>query len=89
MPPQLRAQVAVELDQIREDLEEIGVSLCLDEEVMQRCMKHLQRLDELGQRSNWLAELVRAEDPVARVEDITLNSLAQRLRSEIRTEVQE
>lgn len=76
----LRNRIAAELDQLRTDLEEIGVSLCLDEEVMARCMEHLQRLDELGQRSNWLAELLRADDPISRVDDITLSSLAERLR---------
>jgi hypothetical protein len=78
---ELRLKIASELDQLRNELEDIGVSLCLEDEIMQRCMTHLQRLDELGQRSNWLAELVRAEDPVARVKDITLHSLAERLSS--------
>lgn len=81
LPTKLGAKVAAELDQMREDLEDIGVSLCLDDEIMQRCMIYLQRLDELGQRANWLAELVRADDPEARVNDITLNSLAERLRA--------
>lgn len=81
MPPHLRHKLALELDQMRDDLEEIGVSLCFDEEVMQRCMSFLQRLDELGQRSNWIAELVRSDDPVSRIDDITLGSLADRLRA--------
>jgi hypothetical protein len=81
MPERLKANIADELDRMREDLEELGVSLCLDEAVMHRCMTHLQRLDELGQRSNWLAELMRAENPVARVNDITLGSLALRLKN--------
>ncbi len=79
-PLNLRAKIAAELDQLREDMEEIGVQLCLDEEVMLRCMAHLQRLDEMGQRSNWLAALVRAEDPCTVIPDITLQSLAERLR---------
>ena len=54
----LRDKIAAELDQLREDMEEIGVQLCLDEEVMLRCMSYLQRLDEMGQRSNWLAALL-------------------------------
>lgn len=76
----LRAKMAAELDQMREDMEEIGVQLCLDEEVMLRCMSHLQRLDEMGQRSNWLAALLRAEDPVDVIPEITLQSLADRLK---------
>lgn len=79
-PHSLRGKIADELDQLREDLEEIGVQLCLDEEVMLRCMAYLQRLDEMGQRSNWLAAIVRAEDPCEVISDITLQSLAERLK---------
>lgn len=81
MPAHLRHKLALELDQMRNDLEEIGVSLCFDEEVMTRCMSYLQRLDELGQRSNWIAELIRSDDPIHRIDDITLGSLAERLRA--------
>jgi len=80
LPSNLRGKIADELDQLREDLEEIGVQLCLDEEVMLRCMSYLQRLDEMGQRSNWLAAIVRAEDPGEVISDITLQSLAERLK---------
>lgn len=80
-PHSLRGKIADELDQLREDLEEIGVQLCLDEEVMLRCMSYLQRLDEMGQRSNWLAAIVRAEDPTEVIPDITLQTLADRLRT--------
>lgn len=62
-------------------MEEIGVQLCLDEEVMVRCMGYLQRLDELGQRSIWLAELVRSDNPSAVIPGITLQSLAERLKN--------
>ncbi len=79
-PHDLRRKIAAELDQLREDMEDIGVQLCLDEDVMLRCMKHLQRLDEMGQRSIWLAELVRAENPDSVIPEITLQSLADRLR---------
>ena len=77
----LRGKIAAELDQLREDMEEIGVQLCLDEEIMQRCVSYLQRLDEMGQRSNWLAALVRADDPHEVIPDITLQSLADRLKT--------
>lgn len=80
-PSGLRTKIAAELDQLREDMEEIGVQLCLDEEVMMRCMTYLQRLDEMGQRSNWLAALVRADDPQEVIPEITLKSLADRLRA--------
>lgn len=79
-PLALRTKIAAELDQLRDDLEDIGVQLCLDEDVMLRCMSHLQRLDEMGQRSIWLAALVRADDPSEVIPDITLQALADRLR---------
>ena len=77
----LRAKVAGELFRLRDDLEEIGSALCGDDHILGRYMTLLQRLDELGQRSCWLGELVNAEDPVARVDDITLQSLMDRLRN--------
>lgn len=79
-PHDLRRKIAAELDQLREDMEDIGLQLCLDEDVMMRCLSHLQRLDEMGQRSIWLAELVRAENPGSVIPEITLQSLADRLR---------
>lgn len=80
-PLTLRTKIAAELDQLRADMEELGVQLCLDEDVMNRCMAHLQRLDEMGQRSIWLAELVRADNPHDVIPEITLQSLANRLKS--------
>lgn len=80
IPYDLRLKLASELEAMRNEMEEIGVSLCFDEEVMLRCLSHLQRLDELGQRSTWIADLVRSADPASRVADITLASLAERLR---------
>ena len=81
VPIDLRTKIAAELDQMRENLEELGVSLCMDEDVMMRCLDQLQRLDEMGQRSTWLAELVRSDDPESRIDDITLQALADRLRA--------
>lgn len=81
MPEDLQEKIAAELDRLREDLEHIGVSLCVDIELTQRHCEPLQRLDELSQRSFWLAKLLRANDPEAVVQDITLGSLSRRLSS--------
>ncbi|MPT48936.1 MAG: hypothetical protein E2598_11045 [Sphingobium sp.] len=78
-PLAMRDKIAQELYQLREDMENLGVQLCLDEAVMVRCMPHLQRLDEMGQRTMWLAELLRAENPAAIIPEITLQALADRL----------
>lgn len=75
----LQTRVAAELDRICHELEEIGVSLCADHELVQRCIIQLQRLDELGQRSRWLARLIDSDDPHRLISEITLGSLAARL----------
>jgi hypothetical protein len=80
-PPDLAAKVAAELDQIWHDLEDIGVSLCSDQAMAQQNITQLQRLDELGQRSRWLARLISAKDPQRLISEITLHSLAVRLRA--------
>ena len=43
-------------------------------------MSHLQRIDEMGQRSNWLAAMVRASNPSEVIPEITLQTLADRLK---------
>jgi len=64
---------------MRTEMEELGVELCLNEEVMLRCMTQLQHLDEMGQRCHWLAELIRADNPEAVIPDISLQALGERL----------
>lgn len=76
----LRHRIADELDQMRDDLEELGSELCGDEAILHRCMGFLQKFDEMGQRSRWLATLLRADDPGDVLDEITLQSLADRLK---------
>lgn len=79
MPEELQEKIAAELDRLQDDLENIGVALCVDIELMGRHCEPLQRLDELSQRSFWLAKLLRANNPKAVVDNITLGALARRL----------
>ena len=79
MPEELQEKIAAELDRIHHDLEQIGVSLCGDMEMAERHCEPLQRLDELGQRSFWLAKLLRTDNPLELIDDITLGSLSERL----------
>ena len=79
MPEDLQEKIAAELDRLQDDLEHIGVTLCVDIELTRRYCESLQRLDELSQRSFWLAKLLRADNPKAVVHDITLGTLARRL----------
>ncbi|MEH6759456.1 MAG: hypothetical protein V7676_18440 [Parasphingorhabdus sp.] len=79
MSEELQEKIAAELDRIHHDLEQIGVSLCGDMEMAERHCEPLQRLDELGQRSFWLAKLLRTDNPVELINNITLGSLSSRL----------
>ena len=79
MPEDLQEKIAAELDRLQDDLENIGLTLCVDTEFTRRYGPSLQSLDELSQRSFWLARLLRANNPKAVIHDITLGSLARRL----------
>ncbi|OYW88320.1 MAG: hypothetical protein B7Z20_02830 [Sphingobium sp. 32-64-5] len=78
----LREKVAAELDMLRVEMEELGVQLCLNEDILLHFMTQLQRLDEMGQRCHWLAEMIRADDPEAVVPHITLKTMGDRLADE-------
>lgn len=79
----LRALIADELDRIRAVMEDMGVQLCADGEIVRRHMNVLQCIDELCQRNENLARTLRAADMVAEADSITLESLRRRLQDEI------
>lgn len=64
---------------LRVEMEELGVQLCLNEDILLHFMTQLQRLDEMGQRCHWLAEMIRSDDPEAVIPHITLKALVDRL----------
>ncbi|MGE4431793.1 MAG: hypothetical protein AB7E05_13730 [Sphingobium sp.] len=75
----LRGKIAAELDMLRVEMEELGVQLCLNETILLHYMTQLQRLDEMGQRCYWLAEMIRSDDPEAVIPHITLKALGDRM----------
>lgn len=77
----LRGLIADELDGIRAVLEEMGVRLCADSQVVRHHLYALQTIDELCQRNENLARTLRAGDMVAEAATITLESLRVRLQS--------
>ncbi len=75
----VRALVANELDALRAKLEDVGVELCLNADVAARHGPSLQGIDELAQRSQNLAMVLRADAMEGAIEAITLESLKERL----------
>jgi hypothetical protein len=73
------ALVADELDRIRGLLEDLGIMLCGDDEIVRRYTEVLQGLDELSQRNENLARVLRASDMIGAAGEITLGSLRDRM----------
>jgi len=76
----VRTLIADELDCIRRALEEMGVQLCADPAVVCSHLIALQRIDELCQRHENLARILRAEDVATEAAGVTLESLRLRLQ---------
>jgi len=76
----VRAIIADELDRVRLVLEEMGVELCADPAVVRSHLAALQRIDELCQRHENLARILRADDMAAEAAGVTLESLRLRLQ---------
>ena len=77
----VRALIADELDRIRVALEEMGVQLCCDAEIVRSHFGALQTIDELCQRNENLARTLRAPDMASEAALITLESLRTRMQS--------
>ncbi len=79
----MRALIADELDRIRQVLEDMGLQLCADPEIVRSHMNVLQSIDEVCQRHENLARTLRAPDMVTEANTITLETLRLRLQDEI------
>ena len=79
----MRALIADELDRIRRLLEDMGLQLCADPEIVRSHMNVLQSIDEVCQRNENLARTLRAADMVGEAGAITLETLRLRLQDEI------
>lgn len=73
------ALVARELDVIRGKLEDMGANLCNEPIFVTQYCDTLQAIDELSQRHENLARLLRSADMEAAIDSITLESLRNRL----------
>lgn len=75
----VRTLIANELDAIRGKLEDMGVQLCAHPVIVREYSEFLQGIDELAQRNENLAKLLRAQGMEAAIETITLESLRNRM----------
>lgn len=71
--------IAAELEASRLCMEQLGMTLCLDPDLVQAHLPALQKLDELGQRQFCLAQVLRSADMRAAVADIPLDALRDRM----------
>lgn len=71
--------IAGELDTIRDKLELMGENLCNEPVFVSKYIDTLQSIDELSQRHENLARLLRSTDMEAAIDSITLESLRNRL----------
>ena len=79
----LRSLIADELDRIRQVLEDMGMQLCGDPEIVRSHMNVLQSIDEICQRNENLGRTLRSGDMIAEAGNITLETLRVRLQGEI------
>ncbi|MBO9574851.1 MAG: hypothetical protein J7494_03855 [Sphingobium sp.] len=79
----MRSLIADELDRIRQVLEDMGLQLCGDPEIVRAHMNVLQSIDEVCQRHENLGRTLRARDMVSEAGAITLETLRVRLQDEI------
>ena len=73
------ALVAAELDAIRRKLEDMGIELSDEPVFVKNFCDTLQAIDELSQRHENLAKLLRAPDMEAAIDSISLESLRNRM----------
>jgi hypothetical protein len=79
----VRSLIADELDRIRAVLEDMGMQLCMDPEIVRSHMNVLQTIDEICQRNENLGRTLRASDMITEAGAITLESLRLRLQGGI------
>lgn len=73
------ALVAGELDSIRGSLEDVAAAFCGDTRIVQMHGELLQSIDELAQRHENLARLLRTRPMEGAIDMITLESLRNRM----------
>jgi hypothetical protein len=78
--------IADEMDLARDALESVITALCADNEIVERHLVTLQAIDEISQRHENLARLLRSARTDADLASISLDSLRMRLMAARGTE---
>jgi hypothetical protein len=73
-------QIAVVLEELSQEVEALGSTLCVDMDVAVRHMDTLQSIDLIAQKQRSLAALLVSDCPEAGVEKIAIDTLRERLR---------
>jgi len=73
-------QIAVVLEELSQEVEALGASLCGDMDIAMRHMDSLQAIDLIAQKQRSLASLLDADCPESEVEKIAIDVLRERLR---------
>lgn len=73
------AMIAEVLAELGDEIEQLGVSLCMDPAITGNHMTALQAIDLIAQKQRGLASFLRAECPVSASATIDLEELRSRL----------
>lgn len=82
VPPNVAThrQIAMVLEELAQEVETLGASLCGDIDVAMRHMDSLQAIDLIAQKQRSLAKLLNADCLETEVERIGLDILRERMR---------
>lgn len=82
----MNSLIADEMDLARDALESVITALCADNEIVDRHLVTLQAIDEISQRHENLARLLRSARTESDLASISLDSLRMRLMAARGTE---
>jgi hypothetical protein len=73
-------QIAAVLEELSQEVEALGASLCGDMDIAMRHLAALQTIDLIAQKQRSLASLLEADCPETGIEQIAIDTLRDRLR---------
>lgn len=73
-------QIAVVLEELSQEVEALGATLCVDMDIAMRHIDTLQAIDLIAQKQRSLAALLEADCPEAQIEQIAIDTLRERMR---------
>lgn len=74
-------QIAAVLEELSQEVEILGTTLCSDMDLAMRHIAALQAIDMIAQKQRSLALLLDAESPESEVDRIAIDTLRNRLRA--------